>query len=168
MLMITGERRVPSGNGLLTTIAWGLGGKVDYALEGSVFTAGAAIQWLRDELGLLAKASDSEAMARSVPDTNGCFVVPAFTGLGAGVYTLIEEQVPNGYNKAADLEFTISNSDYTTTNLEQTAPVINNEGVELPSTGGIGTKIFIAVGAVLVVVAAVVIVTNQRAKKEEI
>ena len=83
MLMNTGERRVPSGNGLLTTIAWGLGGKVDYALEGSVFTAGAAIQWLRDELGLLAKASDSEAMARSVPDTNGCFVVPAFTGLGA-------------------------------------------------------------------------------------
>ena len=83
MLMNTGERRVPSENGLLTTIAWGLGGKVDYALEGSVFTAGAAIQWLRDELGLLEKASDSESMARAVPDTNGCFVVPAFTGLGA-------------------------------------------------------------------------------------
>ena len=83
MLMNTGERRVPSGNGLVTTIAWGLGGKVSYALEGSVFTAGAAIQWLRDELGLLAKASDSEAMARSVPDANGCYVVPAFTGLGA-------------------------------------------------------------------------------------
>ena len=83
MLMNTGDRRVPSANGLLTTIAWGMGGKVSYALEGSVFTAGAAIQWLRDELGLLAKASDSEAMARAVPDTNGCFVVPAFTGLGA-------------------------------------------------------------------------------------
>ena len=83
MLMNTGARRVPSENGLLTTIAWGLGGKVDYALEGSVFTAGAAIQWLRDELGLLEKASDSESMARAVPDTNGCFVVPAFTGLGA-------------------------------------------------------------------------------------
>ena len=83
MLMNTGARRVPSKNGLLTTIAWGLDGKVDYALEGSVFTAGAAIQWLRDELGLLEKASDSEAMARAVPDTNGCFVVPAFTGLGA-------------------------------------------------------------------------------------
>ena len=83
MLMNTGARRVPSENGLLTTIAWGLDGKVDYALEGSVFTAGAAIQWLRDELGLLEKASDSEAMARAVPDTNGCFVVPAFTGLGA-------------------------------------------------------------------------------------
>ena len=83
MLMNTGARRVPSENGLLTTIAWGFDGKVDYALEGSVFTAGAAIQWLRDELGLLEKASDSEAMARAVPDTNGCFVVPAFTGLGA-------------------------------------------------------------------------------------
>ena len=83
MLMNTGARRVPSQNGLLTTIAWGLGGDVSYALEGSVFTAGAAIQWLRDELGLLAKASDSEAMARAVPDTNGCYVVPAFTGLGA-------------------------------------------------------------------------------------
>ena len=83
MLMNTGDRRVPSQNGLLTTIAWGIDGKVSYALEGSVFTAGAAIQWLRDELGLLVRASDSEAMAKSVPDTNGCYVVPAFTGLGA-------------------------------------------------------------------------------------
>ena len=83
MLMNTGDRRVPSKNGLLTTIAWGLDGKVSYALEGSVFTAGAAIQWLRDELGLLARASDSEAMAKSVPNANGCYVVPAFTGLGA-------------------------------------------------------------------------------------
>ena len=83
MLMNTGDRRVPSKNGLLTTIAWGLDGKVSYALEGSVFTAGAAIQWLRDELGLLARAADSEAMAKSVPNANGCYVVPAFTGLGA-------------------------------------------------------------------------------------
>ncbi len=83
MLMNTGDRRVPSKNGLLTTIAWGLDGKVSYALEGSVFTAGAAIQWLRDELGLLARASDSEAMAKSVPNANGCYMVPAFTGLGA-------------------------------------------------------------------------------------
>lgn len=83
MLMNTGTRRVPSANGLLTTIAWSLGGQTSYALEGSVFTAGAAIQWLRDELGLLSRASDSEAMARAVPDTNGCYVVPAFTGLGA-------------------------------------------------------------------------------------
>ena len=83
MLMNTGTRRVPSANGLLTTVAWSVGGRTSYALEGSVFTAGAAIQWLRDELGLLSRASDSEAMARAVPDTNGCYVVPAFTGLGA-------------------------------------------------------------------------------------
>ena len=83
MLMNTGTRRVPSANGLLTTVAWSVGGETSYALEGSVFVAGAAIQWLRDELGLLSRASDSEAMARAVPDTNGCYVVPAFTGLGA-------------------------------------------------------------------------------------
>ena len=67
----------------MTTIAWGLGGKVQYALEGSVFVAGAAIQWLRDELHLLDTAADSEYMAKLVPDTHGCYVVPAFTGLGA-------------------------------------------------------------------------------------
>ncbi len=83
MLMNTGEKPVFSENGLVTTIAWGLNGKVEYALEGSIFVAGAAIQWLRDELKLLEKASDSEALAQMVPDTNGCYVVPAFTGLGA-------------------------------------------------------------------------------------
>ncbi len=83
MLMNTGDKPVQSKNGLLTTIAWGVGGRVEYALEGSVFVAGAAIQWLRDELGLIEKSSDSEALALSVNDTNGCVVVPAFTGLGA-------------------------------------------------------------------------------------
>ena len=83
MLMNTGDKPVFSNNGLVTTIAWGLDGKVEYALEGSIFVAGAAIQWLRDELRLLEKASDSEALAQMVPDTNGCYVVPAFTGLGA-------------------------------------------------------------------------------------
>jgi glycerol kinase len=83
MLMNTGKEMVMSKNGLLTTIAWGIDGGVEYALEGSVFTAGAAIQWLRDELGLVAKASETEAIAESVKDTNGCYVVPAFTGLGA-------------------------------------------------------------------------------------
>ena len=83
MLMNTGEKPVFSKNGLVTTIAWGLEGKVEYALEGSIFVAGAAIQWLRDELRILEHASDSEAMAQKVPDTNGCYVVPAFTGLGA-------------------------------------------------------------------------------------
>lgn len=83
MLMNTGEKPVVSKNGLVTTIAWGVDGKVEYALEGSIFVAGAAIQWLRDELGLLRHASESEACAKAVPDSNGCYVVPAFVGLGA-------------------------------------------------------------------------------------
>lgn len=83
LLMNTGEKPVFSRNGLVTTIAWGLDGKVNYALEGSIFVAGAAIQWLRDELHFIDSAPDSEYMARKVNDTNGCFVVPAFTGLGA-------------------------------------------------------------------------------------
>ena len=83
LLMNTGETPVLSRNGLVTTVACGLNGKVNYALEGSIFVAGAAIQWLRDELRLLEDARDSEYMAQKVPDTNGCYVVPAFTGLGA-------------------------------------------------------------------------------------
>ena len=83
LLMNTGGTPVLSQNGLVTTIACGAGGKVQYALEGSIFVAGAAIQWLRDELRLLDDARDSEYMAQKVPDTNGCYVVPAFTGLGA-------------------------------------------------------------------------------------
>ena len=83
LLMNTGDKPVFSQNGLVTTIAWGLDGKVTYALEGSIFVAGAAIQWLRDGLRLIDSSSDSEYMARKVPDANGCYVVPAFTGLGA-------------------------------------------------------------------------------------
>ena len=83
LLMNTGEKPVYSKNGLVTTIAWGLNGKVSYALEGSIFVAGAAIQWLRDELKFIDSSADSEYMAKKVADTNGCYVVPAFTGLGA-------------------------------------------------------------------------------------
>ncbi|MEG2668573.1 MAG: glycerol kinase GlpK [Lachnospiraceae bacterium] len=83
LLMNTGEKPVFSKNGLVTTIAWGLDGKVNYALEGSIFVAGAAIQWLRDELKIIDASPDSEYMAQKVKDTNGCYVVPAFTGLGA-------------------------------------------------------------------------------------
>ena len=83
LLMNTGEKPVFSQNGLVTTIAWGFNGKVEYALEGSVFVAGAAIQWLRDELKIIESAPDSEYYAGKVKDTNGCYVVPAFTGLGA-------------------------------------------------------------------------------------
>lgn len=72
-----------SAHGLVTTIAWGINGRVEYALEGSIFVAGAAIQWLRDELRLIDSAAQSEELAMQVPDSNGCYVVPAFTGLGA-------------------------------------------------------------------------------------
>jgi len=84
MLMNTGDKGVLSNNGLVTTIAWGTSdGKVEYALEGSIFVAGAAIQWLRDEVGLVATSPDSEAAAMAVPDTAGVYMVPAFVGLGA-------------------------------------------------------------------------------------
>jgi glycerol kinase len=83
MLMNTGEKLFESKNGLLTTIAWGIEGKVEYALEGSIFVAGAAIQWLRDGLKMLETAADSEYFAKKVPDADGVYVVPAFVGLGA-------------------------------------------------------------------------------------
>ena len=83
LLLNTGERALESDNGLLTTIAWGYDGKVTYALEGSVFVCGAAIQWLRDELHFVHTSPESEAVASSVPDTDGVYVVPAFVGLGA-------------------------------------------------------------------------------------
>lgn len=83
LLMNTGEKPVFSKNGLVTTIAWGLDGKVNYALEGSIFVAGAAIQWLRDNMKMIDSSMDSEYMAKKVHGTHGCYVVPAFTGLGA-------------------------------------------------------------------------------------
>lgn len=83
MLMNTGEEMIPSANGLLTTIAWGIDGKVEYALEGSIFVAGAVVQWLRDELQIVHDAKDTEYFAQKVEDTGGVYVVPAFTGLGA-------------------------------------------------------------------------------------
>jgi glycerol kinase len=83
LLMNTGERAPRSKTGLVTTIAWGIGGRVEYALEGSIFVAGAAVQWLRDGLRLVASAAETEAAARAVPDTGGVYLVPAFVGLGA-------------------------------------------------------------------------------------
>lgn len=83
MLMNTGDRLYDSQNGLLTTIAWGMGGRVEYALEGSIFIAGAAVQWLRDGLKILDSAADSEYLAGKVPDSDGVYFVPAFVGLGA-------------------------------------------------------------------------------------
>lgn len=83
MLMNTGEKVVESDRGLLTTIAWGVNGEIEYALEGSVFIAGASIQWLRDEMRMIKSAADSERYAEAVEDTNGVYMVPAFVGLGA-------------------------------------------------------------------------------------
>ncbi len=83
MLMNTGSKPVSSKNGLLTTIAWGVNGEITYALEGSIFNAGAAIKWLRDELGIIDDAADSEYFACKIEDTDGVYIVPAFTGMGA-------------------------------------------------------------------------------------
>jgi glycerol kinase len=83
LLMNTGEKAVASKNGLVTTIAWGVDGKVEYALEGSIFVAGSVVQWLRDGLRMLGKASDSQAYAERAVDNDGVYIVPAFVGLGA-------------------------------------------------------------------------------------
>ena len=83
MLINTGEQAVPSKNGLLTTVAWGYDGKVTYALEGSVFIAGAAVQWIRDGLKVITNSADVEKLAGKVADTEGVYMVPAFVGLGA-------------------------------------------------------------------------------------
>lgn len=101
MLMNTGEKIVQSHQGLITTIAWGLQGKVEYALEGSVFVAGAAIQWLRDELKIIHEAADSEYFANKVKDTEGVYVVPAFTGLGAPYWDMYARGAIVGLTRGA-------------------------------------------------------------------
>ena len=101
MLMNTGTKRVPSTNGLLTTIAWGVDGKVEYALEGSIFVAGAAVQWLRDEMKLVDNAAETEAMAEAVPDTNGVYMVPAFVGLGAPYWDMYARGTIVGLTRGA-------------------------------------------------------------------
>jgi len=83
ILLNTGDRPIPSEKGLVTTVAWGLGDRVTYAMEGSIFITGAAVQWLRDGLGLVKSAAESEPLARSVPDNGGVYFVPALVGLGA-------------------------------------------------------------------------------------
>ncbi len=101
MLMNTGEKIVTSHSGLITTIAWGLNGKVEYALEGSIFVAGAAIQWLRDELKIIHDSADSEYFASKVADTKGVYVVPAFTGLGAPYWDMYARGAIVGLTRGA-------------------------------------------------------------------
>lgn len=102
MLMQTGEKYIPSKNGLLTTIAWGINGKVEYALEGSIFIGGAVIQWLRDELKLIDSAKDSEYFATQVKDSNGVYVVPAFAGLGAPYWDMYARGTIVGLTRGAN------------------------------------------------------------------
>lgn len=107
MLMNTGENIIKSKKGLITTIAWGIDGKVEYALEGSVFIAGAVIQWLRDELKLIETAADSEKYALAVEDTNGVYVVPAFVGLGAPYWDPYARGIITGLTRGAKKEHII-------------------------------------------------------------
>ena len=104
ILMNTGEKAVESKNGLLTTIAWGEGGKVEYALEGSVFIAGAAIQWLRDGLRMIDNATFTEAYATKVEDSNGVYVVPAFVGLGAPYWDQYARGIIVGLTRGVEKE----------------------------------------------------------------
>ncbi|QCX33677.1 glycerol kinase GlpK [Caloramator sp. E03] len=107
MLMNTGEKAVKSKNGLLTTIAWGVDGKVEYALEGSIFIAGAVIQWLRDELRMIKTAADSEEYATAVEDSNGVYVVPAFVGMGAPYWDMYARGTIVGLTRGAKKEHII-------------------------------------------------------------
>ena len=107
LLMNTGAERVVSRNGLVTTIAAFTGGRVQYALEGSVFAGGAVVQWLRDELGLIRSAADSEYFARKVPDTGGVYLVPAFTGLGAPYWDMYARGVLVGITRGTRSEHII-------------------------------------------------------------
>lgn len=107
MLMNTGEEAVKSEHGLLTTIAWGLDGRVEYALEGSIFITGAAVQWLRDELKIIDSAPDSEYFAKKVEDTGGVYVVPAFAGLGAPYWDMYARGTIVGLTRGSSKEHII-------------------------------------------------------------
>ena len=112
LLMHTGNKPMPSKNRLLTTVAWKIGGKMEYAIEGSVFTAGAAVQWLRDQLGIIKSAAEIESLANQVKDNGGVHFVPAFTGLGApywnpyarGMISGLSRGTRNGHIARAALE----------------------------------------------------------------
>lgn len=133
MLMNIGKEVKLSENGLVTTIAWGLDGEVNYALEGSVFVAGAAIQWLRDEVKIVDAAPDSEFFCNKVPDTNGCYVVPAFTGLGAPHWDQYARGcivgLTRGCNKAHIIRATVESLAYQTYDILEAMQV--DAGVKL-------------------------------------
>ncbi len=133
MLMNTGTEAVNSENGLLTTIVWGLNGEITYALEGSIFVAGAAVQWLRDEMGLIDESPDSEYFAGKVPDTNGVYIVPAFTGLGAPYWEPAARGVivglTRGCNKNHLIRATLESLVYQTNDV--LVAMVEDSGIEL-------------------------------------
>lgn len=135
LLMNTGEKPVKSENGLLTTISWGVDGKVEYALEGSIFMGGASIQWLRDELRMIKSAADSEKYARRVENTNGVYVVPAFTGLGAPYWDMYARGTIVGLTRGAKKEHliraTLESIAYQTKDVLEAMQ--NDSGIELKS-----------------------------------
>ncbi len=118
ILMSTGKEAITSRNNLLTTIAWGIDGTIEYAMEGSIFVTGAAVQWLRDELKLIDNAAQSEELAFSVQDSNGVYVVPAFTGLGAPYWDMYARGtivgITRGVNRAHIVRATLESIAYQT------------------------------------------------------
>ncbi len=104
MLMNTGEKAIKSNKGLLTTIAWGIDDKVYYALEGSIFVAGAVVQWLRDEMKIIRSADETEYLASKVPDTNGVYLVPAFVGIGAPYWDMYARGTIVGITRGTKVE----------------------------------------------------------------
>ena len=135
LLMNTGDKPIRSNNGLVTTIAWGIDGKITYALEGSIFVAGAAIQWLRDEMHLIDSAADSERLAGAVDDTAGCYVVPAFSGLGAPYWDQYARGVivglTRGVNKNHIVRATLESIAYST--YEVLSAMEADSGIQLSS-----------------------------------
>ncbi len=148
LLMHTGHKPVPSQHGLLTTVAWSLNGQVSYALEGSVFIAGAAIQWLRDGLRLIDEARDSEYFAAKVPDSQGVYVVPAFTGLGTPYWDPHARGAIFGLSRGTDknhvIRATLESIAYRTTDVLETMQ--QDAGIELSALrvdGGAATNDFL-------------------------
>ena len=148
MLMNTGNEPVFSNNGLLTTIAWGLDGKVNYALEGSVYVAGASIKWLRDEMHIIDSAEEADYMASRVEDTNGCYVIPAFTGLAAPYWDQYARGtvvgLTRGVNKYHFIRATLESIAYSTCDLaSQMEKDLGQEIVSLKVDGGASRSDFL-------------------------
>ncbi|MCX8213531.1 MAG: FGGY-family carbohydrate kinase [SAR202 cluster bacterium] len=143
VLTNTGANRVQSGSGMISTIAWQIGDEVTYALEGSIFATGSTVQWLRDGLGLIAEASETDALARTVPDNGGVYLVPAFTGLGAphwdmdarGAIFGITRGTTRGHFAGAALESTA----YQTRDVVDAISTDTGQGVPLLRVDGWGT-----------------------------